>query len=31
MLNDLNVTLAKNGMEFEKIQKNAFDLCILDV
>jgi DNA-binding response OmpR family regulator len=32
MLNDFDVTLAKNGMEgFEKFKKDAFDLCILDV
>lgn len=32
MLNDFNVTLAKNGMEgFEKFKKDTYDLCILDV
>ena len=32
MLNDFEVTLAKNGMEgFEKFKKDTFDLCILDV
>jgi two-component system, OmpR family, response regulator len=32
MLNDFEVTLAKNGMEgFEKFKKDEFDLCILDV
>ncbi|MFT7164549.1 MAG: two-component system OmpR family response regulator, partial [Flavobacterium sp.] len=32
MLNDFDVTLAKNGMEgFEKFKKDAYDLCILDV
>ncbi len=32
MLNDFEVTLAKNGMEgFEKYKKDNFDLCILDV
>ncbi len=32
MLNDFDVTLAKNGMEgFEKFKKATFDLCILDV
>ena len=32
MLNDFDVTLAKNGMEgFEKFKKDTFDLCILDV
>jgi DNA-binding response OmpR family regulator len=32
MLNDFDVTLAKNGMEgFEKFKKDNFDLCILDV
>jgi DNA-binding response OmpR family regulator len=32
MLNDFEVTLAKNGMEgFEKFKKNTYDLCILDV
>lgn len=32
MLNDFEVTLAKNGMEgFEKFKKDNFDLCILDV
>jgi DNA-binding response OmpR family regulator len=31
MLNDFDVTLAKNGMEgFEKF-KDTYDLCILDV
>lgn len=32
VLNDFDVTLAKNGMEgFEKFKKDNFDLCILDV
>lgn len=32
MLNDFDVTLAKNGMEgFEKFKKDIYDLCILDV
>jgi DNA-binding response OmpR family regulator len=32
MLNDFDVTLAKNGMEgFRKVQKDTYDLCILDV
>jgi DNA-binding response OmpR family regulator len=32
ILNDYEVTLAKNGMEgFEKFKKDIFDLCILDV
>jgi two-component system, OmpR family, response regulator len=32
MLNDFEVTLAKNGMEgYEKFKKDTFDLCILDV
>jgi len=32
MLNEFDVTLAKNGMEgFEKFKKDTFDLCILDV
>lgn len=32
ILNDFDVTLAKNGMEgFEKFKKEAYDLCILDV
>ena len=32
MLNDFDVTLAKNGMEgFEKFKKDNYDLCILDV
>jgi DNA-binding response OmpR family regulator len=32
MLNDFEVTLAKNGMEgFEKFKKDTYDLCILDV
>ncbi len=32
MMNDFDVTLAKNGMEgFEKFKKDTFDLCILDV
>lgn len=32
ILNDFEVTLAKNGMEgFEKFKKDTFDLCILDV
>ena len=32
MLNDYEVTHAKNGMEgFEKFKKDDFDLCILDV
>ena len=32
MINDFDVTLAKNGMEgFEKFKKDTFDLCILDV
>lgn len=32
MLNDFDVTLAKNGMEgFEKFKKENYDLCILDV
>ncbi|MBL0012400.1 MAG: response regulator transcription factor [Flavobacterium sp.] len=32
LLNDFEVTLAKNGMEgFEKFKKDTFDLCILDV
>jgi DNA-binding response OmpR family regulator len=32
VLNDFEVTLAKNGMEgFEKFKKDTFDLCILDV
>jgi hypothetical protein len=31
MLNDFDVTLAKNGMEgFEKFKKDVYD-CILDV
>ena len=32
MINDFEVTLAKNGMEgFEKFKKDTYDLCILDV
>jgi DNA-binding response OmpR family regulator len=32
VLNDFEVTLAKNGMEgFEKFKKDHYDLCILDV
>ena len=32
LLNDFEVTLAKNGMEgFEKFKKDTYDLCILDV
>lgn len=32
LINDFDVTLAKNGMEgFEKFKKDNFDLCILDV
>jgi DNA-binding response OmpR family regulator len=31
MLNDFDVTLAKNGMEGFENLKDAFDLCILDV
>lgn len=32
VLNDFDVTLAKNGMEgFEKFKRDAYDLCILDV
>jgi len=32
VMNDFDVTLAKNGMEgFEKFKKDTFDLCILDV
>ena len=32
VLNDFDVTLAKNGMEgFEKFKKDTYDLCILDV
>ncbi len=32
IINDFDVTLAKNGMEgFEKFKKDNFDLCILDV
>ncbi len=32
MLNDFDVTLAKNGMEgYEKFKKEIYDLCILDV
>lgn len=32
VINDFEVTLAKNGMEgFEKYKKGSFDLCILDV
>ena len=32
MLNDFDVTLAKNGMEgCEKFKKDTYDLCILDV
>ena len=32
ILNDFDVTLAKNGMEgFEKFKKDSYDLCILDV
>ena len=32
MMNDYEVTHAKNGMEgFEKFKKDDFDLCILDV
>ena len=32
VINDFEVTLAKNGMEgFEKFKKGTFDLCILDV
>jgi two-component system OmpR family response regulator len=32
VLNDFDVTLAKNGMEgFEKFKKSTYDLCILDV
>ena len=32
MLNEFEVTLAKNGMEgFEKFKKDNYDLCILDV
>jgi len=32
LINDFDVTLAKNGMEgFEKFKKESFNLCILDV
>jgi DNA-binding response OmpR family regulator len=32
MINDYDITLAKNGIEgFEKFKKEDFDLCILDV
>lgn len=32
IINDFEVTLARNGMEgFEKFRKNDYDLCILDV
>ena len=32
IMNEFDVTLAKNGMEgFEKFKKDTFDLCILDV
>lgn len=32
ILNEFDVTLAKNGMEgFEKFKKDTYDLCILDV
>ncbi|UYW01856.1 response regulator transcription factor [Flavobacterium agricola] len=32
LINDFDVTLAKNGMEgFEKFKKETFNLCILDV
>jgi len=32
VMNNFDVTLAKNGMEgFEKFKKDTFDLCILDV
>jgi len=32
LINDFDVTLAKNGMEgFEKFKKDNYDLCILDV
>ncbi len=32
VMNDFDVTLAKNGMEgFEKFKKESYDLCILDV
>ena len=32
VMNDFDVTLAKNGMEgFEKFKRDTFDLCILDV
>ena len=32
VMNDFDVTLAKNGMEgFEKFKKDTYDLCILDV
>ena len=32
IMNDFEVTLAKNGMEgFEKFKKESYDLCILDV
>lgn len=32
VINDFDVTLAKNGMEgFEKFKKDSYDLCILDV
>jgi len=32
IINDFDVTLAKNGMEgFEKFKKDNYDLCILDV
>jgi DNA-binding response OmpR family regulator len=32
LLNDYDVTLAKNGMEgFEKFRKENYHLCILDV
>jgi len=32
IINDYDITLAKNGIEgFEKFKKNDFDLCILDV
>ena len=32
IINDFDVTLAKNGMEgFEKFKKDTYDLCILDV
>jgi two-component system OmpR family response regulator len=32
IINDYDITLAKNGIEgFEKFKKDDFDLCILDV